>query len=395
VIAARPDQLIFLRRNDEPCGRRPWLHFGLALALYGVTALPVGACTIFVLADTNRVLFCNNEDWSNPKTRIWFVPAKPKHYGSVYVGFDNGWPQGGLNTEGLAFDWVAGYKEEWNPDPSVPRIWRNERVLETCATVEEAIAFYREHGEGSFTYAKILLADRSGASVIIGAKDGKLQVETSKQCRGFGYGARTLDKMLADSPEPTVANGAKILRACLQKGQYATKYFNIFDLKSGDIFLFPAPAQDGEVKLNLAAELTKGAHYYDMPEIHEQLTQAPQPLLANMEGSALDKYQAIADKEPKVAERVRTMLQDVIDGTIRLDDFTADLWKEAAPGLKEAQAQIKSFGRFVSLTLVDRSEEAGKRSYRYRVEFEKNTILQRFVFDEQNKLAASQTEDIR
>ena len=26
----------------------------------------------------------------------------------------------------------------------------------------------------------------------------------------------------------------KILRACLQKGQYATKYFNIFDLKSGD-----------------------------------------------------------------------------------------------------------------------------------------------------------------
>lgn len=348
-----------------------------------------------VLTDTNRALFCNNEDWSNPKTRIWFVPARPKHYGTVYVGFDNGWAQGGLNTEGLAFDWVAGYKEEWNPDPSVPRIWRNERVLETCATVEEAIAFYREHGEASFTYAKILLADRTGASVIIGAKDGKLQVETSKQCRGFGYGARTLDKMLAGSPEPTVANGTKILRACLQKGQYATKYFNIFDLKSGDIFLCPAPAQEGEVKLNLAAELKKGAHYYDMPEIHEQLTQAPQPLLANMEGSTLDKYQAIADKEPKVTEHVRNMLQDAIDGTVHLEDFTAELWKEAAPGLKEAQAQIKSFGRFVSLTLVDRSEETGKRSYRYRMEFEKNTILQRFVFDEQNKLAASQTEDIR
>ena len=384
-----------MKRNDKPSGRRPWLQFGLGLALCGFIALPVQACTIFVLTDTNRALFCNNEDWSNPKTRIWFVPARPKHYGTVYVGFDNGWAQGGLNTEGLAFDWVAGYKEEWNPDPSVPRIWRNERVLETCATVEEAIAFYREHGEASFTYAKILLADRTGASVIIGAKDGKLQVETSKQCRGFGYGARTLDKMLAGSPEPTVANGTKILRACLQKGQYATKYFNIFDLKSGDIFLCPAPAQEGEVKLNLAAELKKGAHYYDMPEIHEQLTQAPQPLLANMEGSTLDKYQAIADKEPKVTEHVRNMLQDAIDGTVHLEDFTAELWKEAAPGLKEAQAQIKSFGRFVSLTLVDRSEETGKRSYRYRMEFEKNTILQRFVFDEQNKLAASQTEDIR
>jgi len=375
-------------------GGTPLIKLGLGLALCGLFSIPVKACTIFVLTDTNRVLFCNNEDWSNPKTRIWFVPAKPKHYGAVYVGFDNGWAQGGLNTEGLAFDWVAGYKEKWTPDPGAPRIWRNEQVLETCATVEEAIAFYREHGEASFTYAKILLADRTGASVIVGAKDGKLQVEASKQCRGFGYGARTLDAMLAGSPEATVANGTKILRACLQKGQYATKYFNIFDLKSGDIFLCPAPAKNDEVKLNLAAELQKGPHYYDMPEINEQLTHAPQPLLANM-GGGRDKYQAISDKEPKVTEHVRTMLQDAIDGTVHLDDFTADLWKEAAPGLQETQAQIKSFGRFVSLTLVDRSEEAGKRSYRYRMEFEKNTILQRFVFDEQNKLAASQTEDIR
>ena len=384
-----------MQRNYRLLGRRPWLQFGLALALCGFSAVPVRACTIFVLTDTNRALFCNNEDWSNPKTRIWFVPAKPKHYGAVYVGFDNGWAQGGLNSEGLAFDWVAGYKEVWNPDPSVPRVWQNGQVLETCATVEEAIAFYREHGEASFTYAKILLADRTGASVIIGAKDGKLQVETSKQCRGFGYGARTLDKMLAGSPEPTVANGARILRACLQKGQYATKYFNIFDLKSGDIFLHPAPTQDDEVKFNLAAELKKGAHYYDMPQIHEQLAQAPQPLLANMEGSALDRYQPISDKEPKVTEHVRALLQELLDGTLKADDFTAEAWNYAAPGLKDTQAQVKALGKLVSVTLVDRSEEGGKRSYRYRMEFEKNTLLQRVVFDEQNKLASSQTEDVR
>jgi hypothetical protein len=384
-----------MKRHYNELGRISPIILGWTLAFCGFTSVRVPACTIFVLTDTNRALFCNNEDWSNPKTRIWFVPATPKHYGAVYVGFDNGWAQGGLNTEGLAFDWVAGFKEVWNPDPSVPGVWRNERVLETCATVEEAIAFYREHREPSFTYAKILLADRTGASVIIGAKDDKLQVETLNQCRGFGYGARTLDKMLAGSPEPTAANGAKILRACLQKGQYATKYFNIFDLKSGDIFLFPAPAQEDEVKLNLAAELKKGAHYYDMPEIQHHLTQTPQPLLANMEGSTLDKYRPVPDKEPKVTAHVRSMLQDAMDGTVHLDDFTADLWKEAAPGLKETHAQIKSFGRFVSLTLVDRSEEGSLRSYRYRVEFEKNTVLQRFIFDEQNKLAVCQTEDLR
>jgi hypothetical protein len=384
-----------MKRHDNPFERILLMKFGLGLAFCGLLSVPVKARTIFVLTDTNRALFCNNEDWSNPKTRIWFVPAGAKHYGAVYVGFDNGWAQGGLNTEGLAFDWVAGYKEVWNPDPSVPGVWRNEQVLETCATVEEAIAFYRGHREPSFTYARILLADRTGASVIIGAKDGKLQVETSNQCRGFGYGAQTLEKMLARSPEPTVASGADILRACLQKGQYATKYFNVFDLKSRDIFLFPSTDRDDEVKFNLAAELKKGGHYYDMPQIHEQLSGGLRPLRANMEHHLLEKYQPIPDKEPKVTAHVRAMLQDVLDGTVHADDFTAEAWKDESSKQKETQATVKALGRFISITLVDRSEEGGKRSYRYRMAFERTTVLQQFVFDEQNKLASSQTEDIR
>jgi hypothetical protein len=369
----------------------------MLLVLGGLVGRPAGACTIFVLTDTNRALFCNNEDWSSPNTRIWFVPAKPKQYGHVYVGFDNGWAQGGLNTEGLAFDWVAGYQERWSPDPGLTNVWGNpsEQMLETCATVEEAIAYYRGHREMSFTYAKTLIADRTGASVIIGARDGQLQVEPSKQCRGFGYGARALHEMLAKSSEPTVANGARILRACLQKGEYATKYFNIFDLKSGDIYLHPVPTQDDEVKFSLAEELKRGAHYYDMPQIHEQLDQPPRPLAANMERRLLDKYKPMADREPEVTAHIRAMLQDVLDGTPHSGDFTDDAWKELAPSLKDTQAEVKSFGPLTALTLVDRGEENGKRSYRYRLEFAKTTILQHFVFVEKNKLASSVTEDIR
>ncbi len=373
------------------------VQVGLALALCCLTAGPTHACTIFVLTDTNRALFCNNEDWSNPNTRVWFVPAQPKHFGHVYVGFDNGWAQGGLNTEGLAFDWVAGFKETWNPDHGLTNVWGNpaEQMLESCATVAEAIAFFRGHREPSFTYAKILVADRTGASAIIGAKGGKLEAETSKQCRGFGYGGRALDLLLEESPEPTVADGARILRACLQKGKYATKYFNIFDLKSGDIYLYPAPTQDDEVKFNLTAELKKGAHYYDMPQIHEQLTRAPRPLLHNMERFLLAKYKPIPDKEPKVTAHVRAMLQDALDGTLHEDDYSAELFQEASAQRKLTQETLKTLGPFVSLTLVDRSEEGGKRSYRYRMEFERNTILQHLVFNERNKLMASETEDVK
>ena len=372
------------------------MKLALVLAFSGLLPLPVRPCTIFVLIDTNRVLFCNNEDWSSTKTRIWFVPAGAKRYGCVYVGFDDGFPQGGLNTEGLASDWVAGYEERWNPDPSLPTSAGNRQLLETCATVEEAIAFYRGHRELGFYTARVLVADRTGASAIIGANNGKLEVEKSRQCRGFGYGAPTLDSMLTlPSSKPTVANGAEILRACLQKGKYATKYSNIFDLKSGDIFLFPFPDRDDQVKFNLTAELKKGGHYYDIPEIHEQLAQAPRPLLACMEPSLLDKYQPIPDKEPQVTAHVRATLQDILDNTMHADDYTAESWKEISTNRKHSQATIKSLGRLVSLTLVDRSEESGKRCYRYRVEFEKNTIIQRFVFDEQNKILSCPAEDIR
>lgn len=96
---------------------------GLALvaAFLQLVCAPVQACTIFVLTDTNQALFCNNEDWSESDTRIWFLPAGAGYYGAVYVGFaTNGWAQGGLNSEGLACDWVAGFEEAWEPDPNLP-----------------------------------------------------------------------------------------------------------------------------------------------------------------------------------------------------------------------------------------------------------------------------------
>jgi hypothetical protein len=132
-----------------------------------------------------------------------------------------------------------------------------------------------------------------------------------------------------------------------------------------------------------------------MPKIHEQLAQAPRPLLAWMERALLDKYQPIPDKEPQVTAHVRTVLQELLDGTMRADDYTAESWKEMSTNRKLSEPTIKSLGRLVSLTLVDRNEEGGKPCYRYRVEFEKNTILQRFIFDDQNKIISCPAEDIR
>ena len=356
------------------------------------------ACTIFVLTDTNRVLFCNNEDWSNPKSRIWFVPRGEGHLGCACVGFDDGQPQGGLNTDGLAFDWVAGYVEKWEPDARMESIQGIpcERMLETCATVEDAIAFFRKYREFGFSRAKILVADKTGASVIIGAREGQLQIERSNECRGFGYGGRILDGMLAKPIEPTVANGVSILKACLfpRAGQYATKYSNIYDLKFGDIYLFRLWEQSEEVKLNLDAELKKGAHYYDIPQISQQLTLAPMPLLDSMQRSSFTRLQPISDREPDLTEHLRAIFQDALGGTIRPDDYTADFWRELSPNQQEFRTDLKRLGALVSMTLVARWDESGRRNYRYRSEFENAVVIQHFILDTQNRVALIQSDSI-
>jgi hypothetical protein len=385
------------RSIDAKHAMKRFIHFVCLLACVLFTAARVPACTIFVLTDTNHALFCNNEDWSDPKTRIWFLPAGEGYHGAVYVGFANGYAQGGMNTEGLAFDWVAGYTEKWELDPKIPeaRFNSGQRMLETCTTIDEAVAFFRNHFEARFDRAKILVADRSGASVIIGARDGKLVVEQEDRCRGFGYGQRPLDAALAKNPQVTVADGFSILKACRQGGDYATKYSNIFDLKSGDIFLYPVPAGDDEVKLNLAAELKKGAHYYEMPKIKEQLAEAPLPLPLNMERLAVDKYKPIPDKEPEVTAHLRATIRDAGEGILHPEDCTDEFWKaEVAPKQKEIKDSVKRLGDLITIDLVDRSDDHGQRVYRYRVDCANAIILQRYVFNAQNKIVASGTEAV-
>lgn len=255
----------------------------LALAAFLGVAAPSDACTIFVLTDAKETLFCNNEDWEDRPTCLWFVPARQqspisqKRYGCAYVGFGHRWGQGGMNTEGLAYDWVAGYPAAWRRAPEMKSVPGNpaERMLEQCATVEEAVAFFRSHWEPSFSYAKILIADLTGASVIIGASGGQMDVRRSTASRGCGFGEHALATGLAQNPAPTLANATRLLTACRQQGPYATRYSNVFDLKSRAIFV--TADQSHFAQLDLAAELKKGRHSYNLRALATPIARPSNP----------------------------------------------------------------------------------------------------------------------
>lgn len=340
-------------------------------------------------------MFCNNEDWNDPVTTIWFVPATAAgRYGCAYVGFGDGLPMGGVNTEGLAFDWVWGSNEPWTPDTTLPVSFGCRDMLDTCASVKEAIAFLRARRELGFYIARMLVADRTGASAIIGGKGNELHLQISHRSRGFGLGEGKIDLPKAlRSAQPILQDGERILRACVHEKRLG--YSNIFDLKTGALFLYPSRDRQTRVELDLAAELQKGIHYYDMPQIQQQLTRSPQPLLPQMVPMRLENCRAIADSEPQVTASVRRMWQDRLHNTMHADDYTSAA-RELEYLTRTMDGPIfKSFEQLVSLTLVGRSVENGKRSYWYSLQFEKGTILQQFAFDNQNKLASSRIEDIR
>ena len=242
-----------------------------------------GSCTIFAASYGNTVLYGNNEDYTNYNTYYWVKPSTEGKYGGVYLGFDNFFPQGGVNEKGLAYDFNALPKAPLNPHPDLPdRGAIIKKIHETCATVEEAIIVARKHNWGSSIKWQVLLADATGDAVVISAgPDGELAF-TRKQ-KGNGYLVSTnfnranpentysgsypcwrynkavemLDKIEYEE-DLTVNYFASILDAAhVESARGNTLYSNVFDLKNGVIYLYYWHQFDEVVTLKVAEEIAK------------------------------------------------------------------------------------------------------------------------------------------
>jgi hypothetical protein len=376
------------------CHRQSTFWMLLVLQLISFSATP---CTIFVLTDRDHTWFFNNEDYLIPTTFLWFRASGKDHLGCAFVGFDNGMAQGGLNEKGLAFDWVAGPLENWTADESLARVQgsSSERMLETCSTVPEAIAFYQKFYEPAFVYAKILIADKTGASVVIGGHNGELHFEKSVQSRGFGVGQQILAKRLTSAGKPALAEGISILQACKQQGIYATKYSNVFDLRSGEIHLIGFSENRPDISINLRTELSKGSHHYEIPSIHEQLSQACRMLLPRMERLLSDGYQAVPDSNPELTKKVKRVIQETLESKLNKNDYTSAYWKQIAlhPLYGEIIGLgIKNLGALQKVTPVKHSSKPDIYTNLYVIEFEKTKIVQQFVFDNHGRISLVQME---
>jgi hypothetical protein len=247
-------------------------------------------CTVFSASDGTTVLAGNNEDYFNPSTRIWFEPPEDGKYGRVYFGFDDFRRQGGMNDQGLFFDTVSApklelprYKDNYDFPGDLLTI-----AMEKCATVQEVVELYRDIGpflnptDPPSTTGAFMYADKLGHSVIIEGdvqimKEGRFQVMTNfyQSRRGLGgYPCKRHEiamEMLQANPAVTVDLFRRVLAATHLEHEVGasnpTVYSNIYDLKKGEIYIYHYHNFTNVVVLNLAEELRKGPHHYDLPSL--------------------------------------------------------------------------------------------------------------------------------
>jgi CubicO group peptidase (beta-lactamase class C family) len=99
---------------------------------------------------------------------------------------------------------------------------------------------------------------------------------------------------------------------------------------------------------------------------------------------------SIEDKEPQVTALFRGLLRKIEEGKADAEAFTEEARKKWFPDrVKEYQEVLEDFGPAKAVDLLERKDEAGLRSYIYRLTFEDGRVVKlALTLTEKNKIAA-------
>jgi len=275
--------------KGAPCTTFDFIVIGGCSDSCAVDAM--SSCTIFTVTMGNTTLFGNNEDYPLPGTYVWLMPSQilelPSEaisiYGAIVFGFDgndqpvDGYPQGGMNDQGLCCDGNGLPPAPITPYPEreTPYAYPFYQILWECSTVNETIEWFKTHYLGSSLPGQFHFADATGDAVVISAgTDGELaytrigngtylvstnfnlaNLENGEYpCTRYQTACSRLDEIESEI-DLTIESCRDILEAVHQEG--ITAYSNILDLVNRDIYIYQMHDFSKVIKLNLAEELDK------------------------------------------------------------------------------------------------------------------------------------------
>jgi len=247
------------------------------------------ACTVVIKANDQAILVGNNEDYIEPRTKIWFFPPADESHGFMIWGFGRYLygSQGGMNDQGLFVDILAVGLTGWKHDPGKPDFGNDEiqHILKHFATVDEVVEFFQQY-DVDLSYARFVLADARGQSAIVEWGRDRLQIIFKKEdyqiatnfvqsefdspeeypCQRYKVAAQILQRQEI----PTVDLIRRVLSAtCFEAYYCRTLYSTICDLKKKKVYLYHFHNFQEVVIFDLKEELPKGGRSYAIPALFD------------------------------------------------------------------------------------------------------------------------------
>jgi len=253
---------------------------------------------MFKITQGGKTLVGNNEDYWNPNTRIWFEQSEGKKMGAMYVGFDDLYPQGGMNEAGLVFDGFAMDYLAITDTINKETITTEEafsftkKILQTCSTVFDVRELLVKYNLQMFQTSLLFFVDQSGQylimegdSLILGNDPTYIQSNFYPSCTKknedvkidfYQNGRKHLSANKADT---SLAYCTDMMNSMHQDWGYGgTLYTTVYDLENKEIYLYYHSDFETVVKFDLERELIKGNQSINIPELFPANTNAQKKL---------------------------------------------------------------------------------------------------------------------
>ncbi|PKP23933.1 MAG: hypothetical protein CVU06_05820 [Bacteroidetes bacterium HGW-Bacteroidetes-22] len=304
------------------------------------------ACSMFTITMNGKTMVGNNEDYWNPNSRIWFEKGKKNEYGAFYVGFNNFWPQGGMNEAGLVFDGFAeDYKAIADTTGKKPLTMNFlKEIMQRCATVGEVKNYLSQYNLSGLETSMFFFVDKSGKylvaegdSLIVGNKEkyivsnfypSQIKNECDVPLSYYQKGR----KYIENAQDISVAFCSSVMDTMHQERDWGagTMYTTVYDLKEGLIYLYFFRDYAHVVKFNLKEELTKENHSLIIPALFP----------GNKKGQDfLNNYNAVSN------ELDLLMNEDVINDSLRYGLVTNTLFTRDIRLIRTFSNKVSDIGR--------------------------------------------------
>lgn len=249
------------------------------IILLALIANNSSACSMCKITKGNRTFVGNNEDaWGlNPK--IWFESATTNTLGIAFLGHKNGFPQGGMNEAGLAYDgFTLLPKENMKASGTIPLTDISQfvrQIMQQCKTVADVEQVASRYNRSPITGAMFFFVDATGNYIVVEADTlirgddpnyvlvnfrpsetpNPEQISISRYRKGVNLLHTTSDTSLS-----FCASVMDTMKACRGELGDGTLYTSVYDLNKQIIRIYFYHSYTHYFDFKLEEELKKGNH---------------------------------------------------------------------------------------------------------------------------------------